>query len=85
VGTIYTLIANDGTDAVVGTFAGLPEGKIFTANGQLWQISYVGGDGNDVTLQAVPRPRPRPSRASGWQRARAPRRSAIQWSSTTPT
>jgi hypothetical protein len=58
VGTIYTLIANDGTDAVVGTFAGLPEGTIFTANGQLWQISYVGGDGNDVTLQAVPPPPP---------------------------
>jgi autotransporter-associated beta strand protein len=52
--TIYTLIANDGIDAVVGTFAGLPEGKIFTANGQRWQISYVGGDGNDVTLRALP-------------------------------
>jgi len=54
VGTVYTLIANDGTDAVVGTFAGLPQGKIFTANGQRWQISYTGGDGNDVTLRALP-------------------------------
>jgi hypothetical protein len=65
VGTVYTLIANDGSDAVVGTFAGLPQGKIFTANGQFWQISYTGGDGNDVTLQAVlPPPPPPPPPAS---------------------
>jgi hypothetical protein len=45
---------------VVGSFAGLPQGKIFAANGQRWQISYVGGDGNDVTLQAVLPPPPPP-------------------------
>lgn len=46
-----TLIANDGTDAVVGTFDGLPEGATYTtASGQQFRISYAGGTGNDVTL-----------------------------------
>src|SRR5262249_13563888 len=53
VGTEIVLIANDGTDAVVGTFAGLPEGTVGTLNGILFSISYRGGDGNDVTLTAI--------------------------------
>jgi autotransporter-associated beta strand protein len=45
------LIDNDGTDPVVGTFAGLAEGAIVTApSGATFRISYVGGTGNDVTL-----------------------------------
>jgi hypothetical protein len=35
---------------VVGTFAGLPEGARLTVQGQNFQISYRGGDGNDVVL-----------------------------------
>ena len=52
-GTEFVIIDNDGTaDPVVGTFAGLPEGFVFAAGGVLYQISYVGGDGNDVVLTA---------------------------------
>lgn len=49
-GTPMTIISNDGSDPVVGTFAGLPEGATFTADGTPFTISYHGGDGNDVTL-----------------------------------
>ena len=52
-GQTFTIIANDLADAVVGTFAGLPEGSIFTAGAGRFRISYVGGSGNDVTLTAI--------------------------------
>lgn len=48
--SVFTIVRNDGTDAVTGTFWMLPEGAIFTSDGVDFQISYVGGDGNDVTL-----------------------------------
>ncbi len=47
------IIKNDGTDAVIGTFTGLPEGFVFVnylGSGKNVSISYVGGDGNDVVL-----------------------------------
>lgn len=50
-GQVFTIINNDSTDAVTGTFAGLPEGATFTVGGTQFQISYVGS--NDVTLTAV--------------------------------
>jgi fibronectin-binding autotransporter adhesin len=50
IGNTFTLIQNDGTDAVVGTFAGLPQGATLTLGGMTFQISYVGGTGNDVVL-----------------------------------
>jgi autotransporter-associated beta strand protein len=50
VGTVFTLINNDGTDAVTGTFLGLAEGATVVVSGMTFQISYVGGTGNDVTL-----------------------------------
>ena len=49
-GASLILIDNDGADAVAGTFAGLPEGATVVAGGATFRISYVGGDGNDVTL-----------------------------------
>lgn len=52
-GRTYILIENDGVEAIIGTFTGLPEGTIFEAGGQLFRISYVGGTGNDVVLTAV--------------------------------
>lgn len=52
-GTVYTIINNDGGDAVIGTFNGLPEGAAVVAGGQVYKISYVGGTGNDVTLQSL--------------------------------
>src|SRR5206468_140321 len=50
VGDTFTVIANDGADAVVGTFTGLAEGSTFIASGKLFRISYAGGTGNDVVL-----------------------------------
>jgi autotransporter-associated beta strand protein len=47
----FTIIQNDGADAVAGTFDGLPEGASITApSGATFVISYLGGDGNDVEL-----------------------------------
>ena len=51
-GNTFTIINNDDTDAVTGTFAGLAQGATFTESGTTFQISYVGGDGNDVVLTA---------------------------------
>ena len=56
-GTILTLVNNTGFTPIFGTFSNLPEGAIITATygGQpyLLQISYRGGDGNDITLTVV--------------------------------
>ena len=50
-GTQYTIISNDASDAVTGTFTGLAEGASFTANGTSFTISYAGGsNNNDVVL-----------------------------------
>jgi autotransporter-associated beta strand protein len=49
-GTVFTILNNEGPDAVAGTFAGLPEGAVFAVGGTSLRISYVGGSGNDVTL-----------------------------------
>ncbi len=55
---VYTIIANDGSDAVTGTFKDLPEGATFTnSDGGVYKISYKGGDGNDVTLTVVSAPK----------------------------
>ena len=51
--TPYLIIDNDGTDGVVGTFAGLAEGAQFSIGGSVFSISYHGGDGNDVVLTAL--------------------------------
>jgi autotransporter-associated beta strand protein len=50
VNTAFVIIDNNGTDAVSGTFIGLPEGTGFLIDGQLFSITYQGGDGNDVVL-----------------------------------
>jgi len=56
-GTLYTIIANDGSDPVSGTFSGLPQGATFTIGGKAFRISYTGGPGhNDVTLRALASP-----------------------------
>lgn len=55
VGDQMLLIDNDGADPVIGTFAGLPEGVIFSGPGGFrYSISYTGGTGNDVTLTVLP-------------------------------
>ena len=53
-GQTFTIIDNDGTDPVVGTFIGAPEGTVFSqVNNNAFRISYAGGDGNDVVLTTV--------------------------------
>ena len=52
-GAAFTIISNDGTDAVTGTFTDLPQGAFVYANGYAFEINYAGGDGNDVTLTAT--------------------------------
>ncbi len=59
IGDTITILNNDGVDPVSGTFTGLAEGTFITAIGgngvssQIFQISYEGGDGNDVVLTAI--------------------------------
>jgi hypothetical protein len=52
----FSIILNDSTDAVQGTFKGLSEGGKFTVGAYTYQISYKGGDGNDVVLTATGTP-----------------------------
>lgn len=55
----FTIINNDGSDAVSGTFAGLAEGATLVIGGAQFRISYAGGSGNDVVLTRLTEP-PRP-------------------------
>jgi autotransporter-associated beta strand protein len=53
-GTSFTIISNDGSDPIVGTFAGMPQGA--TVLGGRFAISYTGGSGNDIVLTAIAPP-----------------------------
>jgi hypothetical protein len=53
-GLVLTLISNTSANPVSGTFSNLPDGGIVTINGNNFQASYSGGDGNDLTLTVVP-------------------------------
>jgi hypothetical protein len=59
-GDRFTILANDGTDAIDGFFSGLPEGgSVLASYGGVWypfQITYRGGTGNDLALLSVPEP-----------------------------
>jgi YVTN family beta-propeller protein/autotransporter-associated beta strand protein len=44
-GATFTIVTH-----ATGTFAGLPEGAVFTAGGLVFRISYHGGSGSDVVL-----------------------------------
>ncbi len=52
-GNTFTIIDNDGSDAVTGTFNNLPEGATFNVGNAVFRITYKGGDGNDVVLTVV--------------------------------
>jgi autotransporter-associated beta strand protein len=54
----FTLINNDASDLVTGTFTGLPQGKKLYIGKELFQISYTGGSGNDVVLTRLVTPPP---------------------------
>lgn len=53
-GMVLTLISNTSVNPVSGTFNNLPDGSIVTISGNNFQVSYEGGDGNDLTLTVVP-------------------------------
>jgi fibronectin-binding autotransporter adhesin len=50
VGNQFMIIKNDSSDSVAGTFNGLAEGATMLVGGTQYQVSYKGGDGNDVVL-----------------------------------
>jgi len=53
----FTIIDNDATETITGTFNGLPEGSYLVIGGAQFQISYAAGPGaNDVTLTHVASP-----------------------------
>lgn len=52
-GHTFVLLDNDGADAITGTFAGKPEGAVFSVNGLRCRISYLGGTGNDLALTVL--------------------------------
>ena len=54
VGTIFVIIDNAFNDPITGTFDGLPEGAALTVDGTRLRVSYIGGTGNDVTLEVLP-------------------------------
>ncbi len=49
-GTVFTIINNTSATPIAGTFSNLHDGSNFTSNGNTYQVSYEGGDGNDLTL-----------------------------------
>ena len=53
-GTVFTAISNTSANPISGTFSNLADGSVFTANGNNFEASYEGGDGNDLTLTVVP-------------------------------
>jgi autotransporter-associated beta strand protein len=53
-GTVLTVIKNTAATPIAGTFSNLPDGAIVNVNGNNFQASYEGGDGNDLTLTVVP-------------------------------
>jgi hypothetical protein len=48
-GQIYTIVEKTSPGVIANEFLG-PEGTVTTLNGMPFRISYIGGDGNDVTL-----------------------------------
>jgi fibronectin-binding autotransporter adhesin len=87
--TVFTLIANDGADPLSltaggGLFAGataLTPGTSFsyTSGGfnEFFEVSYTGGDGNDLTLTVVPEPSAILSILGGLGLLLAPRRRRV--------
>ncbi len=49
----FTIINNDGSDGITGTFSGLGEGELLMLDGKQFRINYAAGTGNDVVLTYV--------------------------------
>lgn len=56
-GDVLTVVNNTGASAITGTFPGQPQGAYlvmsYGGTAYTFQISYTGGDGNDITLTAL--------------------------------
>jgi autotransporter-associated beta strand protein len=52
-GATFTLISNTAASSIAGTFSNLADGSTFTVGNNSFQVSYEGGDGNDLTLTVV--------------------------------
>lgn len=53
-GDSFTILKNDGTDSINGTFLNAPENSVFSgALNTAFRITYQGGDGNDVVATRV--------------------------------
>jgi len=58
IGDSFTILQNDGTDAINGTFLNAPENSVFGgALNTAFRITYQGGDGNDIVITRVNRSR----------------------------
>ena len=75
-GQIYTIVEKTSPGAITNAPFG-SEGTVTTLNGMPFRISYVGGDGNDVTLTATP-PRLNVARTSD------PAKVRLSWSTNYP-
>jgi autotransporter-associated beta strand protein len=53
-GTVFTVLNNASAAPISGTFANLPDNSTFTVGPNNYQVSYKGGDGNDLTFTVVP-------------------------------
>ncbi len=53
IGDQFVILTNDSNDPISGTFNGLSEGGLFAVSGNYFQITYTGGDGNDVVLTNI--------------------------------
>ncbi|WP_145258007.1 hypothetical protein [Planctomycetes bacterium Pan216] len=53
VGDSFLIINNEGFNPIVGTFEGVAEGDRFAVDGDTFEATYVGGDGNDFVLTVV--------------------------------
>jgi autotransporter-associated beta strand protein len=53
-GTVFTAIDNTAGTPITGTFSNLSDGSTLSGGSNTYQVSYEGGDGNDLTLTVVP-------------------------------
>jgi autotransporter-associated beta strand protein len=61
-GDVFTIVNKTSGGAVTGTFAGIPQGgTVVGSDGTVFQVSYTGGTGNDITLTVIAAAVPEPS------------------------
>ena len=62
-GQTFTILNKVPAGAIIGTFAGIPQGgTVAGSNGTVFSVSYIGGEGsNDIVLTVIQAPVPEPS------------------------